>query len=231
MNKLEKATEASTVRDEIRFIGKQVKRTFFALIERLKYVRDNDLALALGYDSFTDFVRDEEPSIGFKHNTVRAYIHLYELYTEIDRLAELEYLGWGRAQVIAAHVKEDPDEWISKAETLSSKDLINETRVASGKQEMPVLPPPASPSPVSSSYTEYCKTSGCCFCGKKPVDLHHYPNTRVNTDDDRKVIGLCRACHSEFHSTPWSEWKGHKHAINFLFKYIFLNEKTGESGK
>jgi len=220
MTTIVKANEAHAVRDEIRFIGRQVKQTFFALIERLKYVRDNDLALALGYDSFADFVRDEEPSIGFKHNTVRAYIHLYELYTEIDRVAELEYLGWGRAQVIAPHVSKDPDEWIAKAETLSSKDLINDVRVASGKQEMPVLPPPASPSPVSSSYQEYCKTSGCAVCHAQKVDMHHYPFSRVGTDDNRKVVPLCRACHREFHDTPWSEWKYHKQVINFLFNYI-----------
>ena len=224
MNKVEAGNRAHDIRQEIHKHAERVKVSFVELIEKLKYVRDNELSSALGYDSFPDFVRDEEPSIGIKYNTVRAYIRLYELYTEIDRLAELEYLGWGRAQVIAAHVKEDPDEWISKAETLSSKDLINETRVASGKQEMPVLPPPASPSPVSSSYQEYCK-HGCAVCAAMETDLHHYPHSRVRTDNDKKVIPLCRGCHTEFHNTPWSEWSGHRHAIDWLFNYILRGEE------
>ena len=224
MNKLEKANTAYDTLQEIHKLAEQVKVNFVALIERLKYVRDNDLALALGYESFADFIRNEEPAIGFKYNTVRAYIHLYELYAEIDRIGELKYLGWGRAQVIAAHVKDDPDEWIAKAETLSNKDLINDVRVASGKKEMQVLPPPESPSPMSSSYVDYCK-QGCCLCGSKPVDMHHYPHSRVRTDDDRKVIPLCRECHTEFHDTPWSEWTGHRQAIDFLFNYILRNEK------
>jgi len=216
--------KAHLLRHRMRKVAEGVKVNFVELIRCLKEIKDGDYHTSLGYDSFADFIRDEEAAIGFRYNTVRAYIHLYELYTDIDRVAELEFLGPYRAQLIAGQVKEDPDEWIAKAETLSTKDLINETRLASGKQEMPVLPPPESPSPVSSSYQEYCKR-GCCFCGKKPVDLHHYPNTRVNTDDDRKVIPLCRACHSEFHSTPWSEWTGHKHAINFLFNYILRGEE------
>ena len=231
MNKLESADKAYELLAAIRKLAEQVKVNFVALVRNLKEVRDNDYHTDLGYDSFADFVRDEETAIGFKYNTVRAYIHLYEVYAGIDRLGELEYLGPNRAQLIAGHVKDDPDEWISKAETLSSKDLINDIRLASGKEEMPGLPPPDKPSPVPSSYKDYCKTSGCCFCGTKPVDMHHYPQTRVNTDDDRKVIPLCRACHSGFHNTPWSEWTGHKHAINFLFKYIFLNEKTGGGEK
>lgn len=230
MNKLEKTNKAHDLREEIHRLARHVKINFVALVRSLKEVRDNDYHVALGYDKFSDFVRDEEAVIGFRYNTVRAYIHLYELYTEIDRVAELEFLGPYRAQLIAGQVKEDPDEWIAKAEMLSTKDLINETRLASGKQEMPVLPPPESPSPVSSSYIEYCKAHGCIF-DHGPADLHHYPHTKKMTDSLEKVIPLCRACHSECHNTPWSEWDGHRYAIDFLFKYIFLNEKTGVSGK
>ena len=223
MNKLESADKAYELLAAIRKLAEQVKVNFVALVRNLKEVRDNDYHTALGYDSFADFVRDEETAIGFKYNTVRAYIHLYEVYAGIDRLGELEYLGPNRAQLIAGHVKDDPDEWIAKAETLSSKDLINDIRLASGKEEMPGLPPPDKPSPVPSSYQEYCK-HGCAVCAAMETDLHHYPHSRVRTDNDKKVIPLCRGCHTEFHNTPWSEWSGHRHAIDWLFNYILRGE-------
>ena len=232
MNKLQQADRAHLLRHEIHKLAEQVKVGFVSLVRCLKEMRDNDYHTALGYDTFADFIRDEEAAIGFKYNTVRQYIHLYELYVGIDRIGELEYLGPYRAGLIAPHVKDDPDEWISKAETLSSKDLINDIRLASGKEEMPGLPPPDKPSPVPSSYLEYCKEHGCIFHRGVRADMHHYPHTRVMTDDDRKVIPLCRACHTQCHSTPWSEWAvGHRAVADFLFKYIFLNEKTGGSGK
>jgi len=226
MNKLQQADRAHLLRHEIHKLAEQVKVGFVSLVRCLKEMRDNDYHTALGYDTFADFIRDEEAAIGFKYNTVRQYIHLYELYVGIDRIGELEYLGPYRAGLIAPHVKDDPDEWISKAETLSTQDLINETRLASGRPEMPVLPPPAVPLtvPGSADYTTYCKEHGCIFDGK-PADLHHYPHTRKMTDDERKVIPLCRAHHSEFHDTPWSEWKGHRQAVDFLFKYIFRGEE------
>ena len=223
MNKLEKADKAYELLTAIRKLAEQVKVNFVALVRNLKEVRDNDYHTDLGYDSFADFVRDEETAIGFKYNTVRAYIHLYEVYAGIDRLGELEYLGPNRAQIIMGRVKEDPDEWIAKAETLSSKDLINETRLASGKEEMPGLPPPDKPSPVPSSYIEYCKR-GCAICGASKTHPHHYPHTRKMTDNFNKTIPLCDPCHQEFHDTPWSEWMWHRKAIVFLFNYILRGE-------
>jgi len=103
--------------------------------------------------------------------------------------------------------------------------LINDIRLASGKEEMPGLPPPDKPSPVPSSYLEYCKEHGCIFHRGTKADMHHYPHTRVRTDDDRKVVPLCRVCHTEFHNTPWSEWGGHTAVVDFLFKYILMEDK------
>ena len=203
--------KAHLLRHRMRKVAEGVKVNFVELIRCLKEIKDGDYHVALGYDKFSDFVRDEEAAIGFRYNTVRAYIHLYELYTDIDRVAELEFLGPYRAQLIAGQVKEDPDEWIAKAETLSTKDLINETRLASGKQEMPVLPPPESPSPVSSScltpdgYVKLVRRSRCCVCGrfdeKAGSTPHHHPRKRGRVEGlDYKVIPLCGECHSLYHS-------------------------------
>ena len=90
MNKLESADKAYELLAAIRKLAEQVKVNFVELIRCLKEIRDGDYHTALGYDSFADFVRDEETAIGFKYNTVRAYIHLYEVYAGIDRLGELE---------------------------------------------------------------------------------------------------------------------------------------------
>ena len=84
MNKLEKADKAHLLRHRMRKVAEGVKVNFVELIRCLKEIKDGDYHTALGYDSFADFIRDEEAAIGFRYNTVRAYIHLYELYTDID---------------------------------------------------------------------------------------------------------------------------------------------------
>ena len=60
--------------------------------------------------------------------------------------------------------------------------------------------PPLSP----AQYMKKVKESPCCICGQEETDRmaihsHHWPQTRVRTDRDWKVIPVCAECHDLLH--------------------------------
>ena len=109
------------------------------------------------------------------------------------------------------------EELLEMARTLSASDLIKEIKGDSAKSQPFVTADseslPVAPDTIGSDlasrlspahYKEKVKESPCCICGQEETDRmaihsHHWPQTRVRTDRDWKVIPVCAECHDLLH--------------------------------
>ena len=183
------------------------------------YAREmgKDFLRANNADTWSAFLAENNMSI----STVNNYVGLYRLYGEDGyNMSETEWteIGPRKLRIIAPHVtKEDPKELLLKARTLSASDLIKEIKGDSAKSQPFVTADseslPVAPDTIGSDlasrlspahYKEKVKESPCCICGQEETDRmaihsHHWPQTRVRTDRDWKVIPVCAECHDLLH--------------------------------
>ena len=80
MTNRDKADRAHGIVLEIKSVILNRTKDVFSLGKFLKEIRDEELYLVLGYDSFLEFIAD--PEISFQKTTAYAYIQLYECFVE-----------------------------------------------------------------------------------------------------------------------------------------------------
>jgi hypothetical protein len=178
-----------------------INHNLWLLAQTLKEMRDKKLYRALDCGTFSEFIA--QPEIGLKKSAVYALIKRYEIYSEHLQIPENRLLSidHSKLDIIAPVVCSDPEKWISNAAELSARDLINEVRIAQGREEMSPIPPSSTvsaPAP-GMSYEEYVRRQPCCACGASECDASdyaHFPRTKAA--GGTFGIPLCRKCHEDF---------------------------------
>jgi hypothetical protein len=203
---------------ELCFRKSEIETGFLVMARLLKENRDQGYWKLLGYDSFEIFLAD--PDLAFKRSTAYNLIRHTELYENELGIPEelLVSIGSRRLQIIAPVVKDDPAEWLNKAQALSKSDLmveVHDAQVLAGKLKQRAgaeegldvsrvssfLPPMSLlPRHTPSTWIDMVKKGGCCVCGNTPVDVAHFPRTKGAGGKDHHVIPLCRFCHTEQHN-------------------------------
>jgi hypothetical protein len=202
------AAKAHQVNAEVIACKMNIEANFLHLAKLLKQIRDENLYRALDHSTFESYLGD--PEVGIKRSSAYKLICEYERYVLRLAVPETRLIGIGskKLSIIGPVVEGDKEEWLGQAEALSASDLINSVRQARGKPPLSSLPAKGHISSGLSdllkykSYIEYVKDRPCIVCGAHPVDAHHFPQGRARTDDLRKVLPLCRACHQEYHDNP-----------------------------
>jgi hypothetical protein len=145
-------------------------------------------------------------------------VKLFEVYRELGvPEAKLLPIGTTKLSVVIPVVKTDVDLWLTKAAELSKSDLINEVRVAQGKQEMPFSPPPSFESPPEGG-------PSCLLHPDRVGERAHFPITEKM--GGKLTVPLCRECHNEYHNIgvwTWAERYARKWAE---YLYNLINEKS-----
>src|SRR4030066_1851451 len=132
------ATTAYEVNSEVIACRMNIEANFLRLARLLKQVRDEKLYRALDHLTFESYLGD--PEIGIKRSSAYKLITEYERYVLRLGVPETRLIGIGskKLSIIGPVVERDKDEWLDRAEALSSSDLIAEVRNAQGKP--PLLP-------------------------------------------------------------------------------------------
>jgi hypothetical protein len=190
--------EAHSVYEEVKKFRYMSNYSYIQLGELLLRIQREKLYKAMDHRTYGSFLSD--PEIAIPRATAYLYTLIYKFYVEKMGLDpnDLMEVDITRLREIMGGCtdEESTQEWLAKAKTLGRKDFINAVRTAKGLPEMPPKgTEPGPDEPVAVTYLELVKSSPCIICGKTPVDPHHFPQTSVRTDDDRKVIPLCREHH------------------------------------
>jgi len=179
----------------------------------------------LGCSTWKEFLA--QPDICYQESTVRSLVGIYkryvlELKVDEDRLMNI---GHYRLRLISPVVKDNPEEWLSKAEHLSLSDLIYEVKALPPKKKEEKAPS-IDNIMTPEQYVQFVKNSPCCVCGSRNnVVGHHHPQKRIRTDADWKVIPLCSKCHAEYHANEGRyrhDWA--KHFYGFLYGIIVSDD-------
>jgi len=160
--------------------------------QMFKEIRDDKLYKCLDYESFNEFLAC--PDLGYQRSTAYSYIRIWEKYVEELNL-DPEYLseiGHKRLQLILPFIDEDVLEWLSRAQTWSYKDLLNQIRKEKGRQ--PMKEQKEVPQP-SKNYLEYVKNHNCIFHKSRKSEKAHFPKTEKAGGLSSHVIPLCHDCH------------------------------------
>ena len=201
---IEQANSAHALLEELILAKYNIAANYLVIGGILSKIRRDGLFKMLGCDSFNEFLG--MPEVKLKHSKANYLAHIYELYkvklgVDDSRLLKI---GIANLNLIAPVVESDKEEWLSKAESLSSSDLRIELGVGPGENVSPPCPP-ALPCP-----------NGCAICGESPTEKSHFPITRGAGARDEDWVPMCRGCHEEFHRGPekfilnykrnWSRW-------------------------
>ncbi len=216
------ADEAFMIHTQIQQRTAETAMNLLELGRLFKKIRDDKLYGAFQCASFKDYCA--MPEVRFARPTVYLFISCYEKFIlKYDFKKEfLAGIGVRRLQFILPVVDDDPEEWVYKAKTLGEPDLINEIRVAQGKEEM--LPMPKEKEDIYpfhyKEYKEYVKASPCVACdATEGVDAHHFPTTKGAGGDDSWVIPLCRGCHGLAHTDSYDFlWINKKNIFKYFYK-------------
>jgi len=228
MTKEVKAEQAKYLENQILRIKKSMGQGYFLLGELFKKVRDERFYRLLDYNTMTEFIA--QPELAFSRSSVYDYIRMYEVYIQslgmtADELTDITY---SQLRKILPVVETNPEEWISKAKTLSRTDLALEVGEAK-KWEEPDLSPPLKLNASRTAekiYENLVKQIDTCpVCGKKEdLTKHHFPRTKARLDkkDQWKYIPLCLECHENAQAgqSKWL-WTNRVHVFDFFF-YIIL---------
>lgn len=110
---------------KIKLLRKSTIDAFWKMIALLKLIRDQGGWEAIGYDSFKEYVENED--LSFRYSTVCNYIATYEHLETIGCLAQ--GIPYSKIALIAHHLTpENSDEWLDKAKSLSWRDLYIYTK-------------------------------------------------------------------------------------------------------
>lgn len=218
------ADEAFMVHTQIQHRTAETAMNLLELGRLFKQIRDGHLYEAFECASFKEYCA--MPEVRFARPTIYLFMACYEKFIlKHDFKKEfLAGIGVRRLQFILPVVDSDPEEWVYKAKTLGEPDLINEIRVAQGKEEMlPVKKEKDDVYPFNyKDYKEFVKESPCIICEEKETDAHHFPKTTGAGADDTWVIPLCRKCHSQAHNDPYDFLWENKDLIFVYFYKVFI---------
>ena len=212
MNKQIRSKQAFYLVEEIKRIKAEIGKGYFLFGEMFKKIRDDKLYKLTGCQTFTEFIA--QPEIAFSHSTVYDYIAVYRVYVEElgispEHIADITYSKLRRILLV---VEKDPEEWLSKARTLSRGDLTMEVRESQGKPEKldksaytPDLP---SARTGQRAYLKHVKAQErCIITGELEPVAHHFPRTkkRGGEAEDWKRIPISMREHTLAHTKP-STW-------------------------
>lgn len=137
-----KREEAHGTIQQIKNLVYQAGLSFIEIGRLLKYVRDGKLykyAGDGGYDTFTSFIADADISIS--PSTAYTFIYLYERYVLDLGISEenIATIPWYKLQMLGGKIKpetkEEAEEWMNKAQTLSISDFKAEIAEAKANKE------------------------------------------------------------------------------------------------
>lgn len=134
--------QAFTIDGEIKELKKNLNGGFLLLAQKLKHVKDNEVFLTLGFDTFEEYIA--QPELSFNRSSVYEFIAIYEKFVlELGvQPAGLVLTDWSKLQVIRPYVNIDNvDEYIAKAASLSRSDLRKEIQ----EEKFKSLPKPEVP--------------------------------------------------------------------------------------
>ena len=159
-------TTAESIHQKIISLKKDIGKRFYKLGAYLKQVRDFELYREMGCESFEEYIA--QPELSFKRSTVYSLIGVFEDFFEkesnhldVEKIEEIDYTKLEKIRRFKYLPKEEFEEWIEKARTLSLSDLNEEVKIATGGtaiEERGMLP---------QEKAAQCKTVVCPSCGKE----------------------------------------------------------------
>lgn len=235
-----RAEQAHYLVEEIKRIKAEIGKGYFLFGEIFKKIRDDKLYKLAGCQTFKEFIA--QPEIAFSHSTVYDYIAVYRVYVEElginpEHIADITYSKLRRVLPV---VEKDPEEWLSKARTLSRGDLTMEVRESQGKPEIAEWKKSAYATPDLPSartgqraYLKWVKQQErCIVSGELEPVAHHFPRThkRGGEAEDWKRIPISVREHALSHKNgPAWLWE-HRGAI-FGWFYDTIAMLFEEKGK
>jgi len=209
------SVQAHSIYETLVELNKNLSMTKFKMTGYLKVIRDGKLYKSLGHSSFKEFLAIPELSLNYR--TTLGYIQLWERYERLGVPVSVRIdIGAKKGMEMGSALERHP-ELLELAPHISSSDLLTEVHRVEGK----VFASPAMPSPDCTTYEKYVKSQPCIICGRTPVDLAHFPRTKVRADNPWYVIPLCRIHHREQEDggMAWT-WDHRKHWGNYFHNRI-----------
>ena len=219
--------------NDLLFAKSNIEANTLVVAKLLAENHDNSYWKILGYDSFESFLGD--PEFQFRRSKAYDLIKLYKFYCQTlglpaERLLKAKSSNLVRLMRndVVDLVKNDTDEWLSRAELLSKSDLAVSIAEAAGKT-LPRLSPPTPPSQPSSllprmtpeAYLKIVQHSPCINCGRSDTIVKaHFPRTRVRCEKPWHVIPLCPACHAEQEGSMEWCWKYRQNWSRWFYNLI-----------
>lgn len=148
--------------EELKLYVQQQGKLFIEMGRVLKTFKDNELYKYLNYDSFPQFLADNE--IGLSQSMAYAYITVFEIYILKFGYPKSEIMAipFYKLQMIASSARdasrEEADDLLEKAKALSKSDLraeLHETKANEGFED----------------HKPYPKAYRCKVCSNWIVDL------------------------------------------------------------
>ena len=130
---------ACSIHQKILRLKKGIRKKFIELGAYLKQVHDSELykEMGLSCETFDEYIA--QPELTFKRSTAYSLIGVYEDFFEkesnhldVDNIEEIDYTKLDKIRRFKNSPKEEFEEWIEKARTLSLSDLNEEIRIAGG---------------------------------------------------------------------------------------------------
>jgi hypothetical protein len=136
--------EAYQIDKEIRKLKKMVEASGLVMGKLLYEINEKALYHQLGYSTFEEYIAD--PEIAFSRATAYNLKKIYKQWM-VDygyELEELEDIGYERLlEAGKVATKENKEEWLHKAKTLSRSDLLLEVReLKSNENQKTFVPVP-----------------------------------------------------------------------------------------
>jgi len=143
-----------TIHQKIIELKNDIGRGFIKLGAYLKEVRDKNLYIEKGCESFEEYIG--MPELSFSRSMVFALIGVFEDFFQKSTQTDLMEIGYVKLDRIRQFKGESNfEEWIEKAKTLSLSDLNAEIRETRGEAEISYVPK-----------DDIAENITCPFCGK-----------------------------------------------------------------
>lgn len=130
--------EVTNIHEKIIFLKKEIEGQFVKLGAYLSLVNENKLYKERGYDTFEAYIA--QPELAMERRTVFAIMGVWRDFFQDDKkcnqlhLESMIEIGYSKLDRIRQFKgRDDFDEWIEKARTLSLSDLNAEIREIKGE--------------------------------------------------------------------------------------------------